>query len=95
MFPSFAYVMAQLITQLPQSTIESVVFSLLVYWISGERWGPPCSLSRSLYWTSALLAHCRRCTPWAQPPHLATSHVFPASHIELLWTLHTLLIPPT
>lgn len=35
MFPSFAYVMAQLITQMPQSTIEAVVFSLLVYWISG------------------------------------------------------------
>lgn len=35
LFPAWNYSVAQVIMQMPQSTMESVVFSLVVYWISG------------------------------------------------------------
>ncbi|KAL4434347.1 hypothetical protein ABPG75_000788 [Micractinium tetrahymenae] len=35
LFPVWKFSLAQVITQMPQSTMEAIVFSLVVYWISG------------------------------------------------------------
>jgi hypothetical protein len=35
LFPSWAFALTQVITQLPQSTVESIVWSSIVYWIVG------------------------------------------------------------
>jgi len=35
LFPSWAYAVTHAVTQLPQSTVETIVFSLVCYWVSG------------------------------------------------------------
>lgn len=38
LFPSWAYAVTQAVTQLPQSTVETIVFSLVCYWVGTWVW---------------------------------------------------------
>jgi hypothetical protein len=60
-YPPASYVLSYLLTQLPQSTVEVTLFSLVVYWVSrAARLAPPRTPPR-------LLAPCRTAPPPAPP----------------------------
>ena len=60
-YPPASYVLSYLLTQLPQSTVEVTLFSLVVYWVSrAARLAPPRTPPR-------LLAPCPTAPPPAPP----------------------------
>ena len=38
LFPTWAYSLSQTLTQIPQSTVETLVFCLILYWVSAAHW---------------------------------------------------------